>query len=195
MGDQDADGHRRQRTQVQDNNTWPASPAKGARERSSIRTTGKQMPCQVSEHPSGPPHKAPTDSTLGSTSHQCSSGMRAPKDPLKWVAHYRSQGWRKDLDFVFKAYYRYNFSSFKESEWSKLWDKVLDHLLPHQDEWGSIKENNPLQYMPYIANSFFLLIMQTALLYITYCLPLSCRPRCALLRGMFVRGFAHRDLC
>ena len=44
------------------------------------------------------------------------------------------------------------------------------------------------------ANCFFLLILQTALLYITSRLPLSC-PRCALLRGMFVRGFAHRDLC
>ena len=37
----------------------------------------------------------------------------------------------------------------------------------------------------------FPLTMQTALLYITSCLPCSCRPRCALLRGMFVRGFAR----
>ena len=113
--------------------------------------TGKQTPCQVSEHPSG----APTDSTPGSTSHQCSSNMRAPKDPLKQVARFRSQGWRKDLDLIFKAYYKYNFSSFKESEWSKIRDKVLDHLLPHQEEWRSIKENDPLQYMPYMEEQFF----------------------------------------
>ena len=81
--------------------------------------------------------------------------MRAPKDPLEHVAHYRSQGWRKDLELIFKAYYKYNFSSFKELEWSRLRDKVLDHLLPCQNEWRSIKENDPLQYMPYMEEQFF----------------------------------------
>ena len=149
-GGQDTNGHGRQRTQGRDDNTWPASYSRGTHEGSSIRTTGKQTPCHVSEHPSGAPRNAPPDSTLGSTLHQCSSSTRAPRDPLEHVAHYRSQGWRKDLDLIFKAYYKYNFSSFKESEWSKLRDKVLDHLLPCQDEWRSIKENDPLQYMPYI---------------------------------------------
>ena len=116
MGGQDADGHGRQRTQGQDDNTWPTSPAKGVHKRSSVRTTSKQTPRQVSERPSGAPHKAPTDSTLGSTLHQCGSNTRAPKDPLRWVAHFRSQGWRKDLDLIFKGYYKYNFSFFKESE-------------------------------------------------------------------------------
>ena len=41
----------------------------------------------------------------------------------------------------------------------------------------------------------FPLSMQTALLRITCCLPFSCRPRCALVWGMVVRGSAHRDLC
>ena len=113
------------------------------------------MPRQVSEHPSGTPHNAPPDSTPGSTPHQCSSSTRAPRDPLEHVAHYRSQGWRKDLDLIFKAYYKYNFSSFKESEWSKLRDKVLEHLLPCQDEWRSLKENDPLQYMPYMEEQFY----------------------------------------
>ena len=155
VGGQDADGHGRQRTQGQDDNTPPASHSRGTHEGSSIRMTSKQMPHQESECPSGAPHQAPTDSTLGSTSHQCGSNTRAPRDPLKHVAHYRSQGWRKDLDLIFKAYYKYNFSSFKESEWSKLRDKVLDHLLPHQDEWRSIKENDPLQYMPYMEEQFY----------------------------------------
>ena len=104
--------------------------------------TGKQMPCQVSEHPSGAPHKAPRDSTLGSTSHQHSSSTRAPKDSLRHVARFRSQGWRKDLDLIFKVYYKYNFSSFNKSEWSRIRDKVFDHLLP-------------LQYMPYMEEQFF----------------------------------------
>ena len=154
-GGQDGNGRGRQRTRGRDDNTRPTSPTKGARERSSIRMTSKQMPCQVSECPSGTPRNAPTDSTPGSTPHQCSGSMRAPRDPLEHVAHYRSQGWRKDLDLIFKAYYKYNFSSFKESEWSKLRDKVLDHLLPRQDEWGSIKENDPPQYMPYMEEQFY----------------------------------------
>ena len=117
--------------------------------------TSKQMPHQVSEHPSGTAHEAPRDSTPGSTLHQCSSSTRAPKDPLRHVAQFRSQGWRKDLDLIFMAYYRYNFSSFKESEWSRIRDKVLDHLLPLQEEWSGIKENDPLQYMPYMEEQFF----------------------------------------
>ena len=117
--------------------------------------TSKQTPSQVSECPSGTPHNAHPDSTLGSTSCQCGSSMRAPRDPLERMAHYRSQGWRKDLDLIFRTYYKYNFSSFKESEWSKLRDKVLNHLLPCQDEWRSIKENDPLQYMPYMEEQFY----------------------------------------
>ena len=117
--------------------------------------TGKQTPCQVSECSSGAPREAPRDSTLGSTLHQCSSSTRAPKDPLRHVAHFRSQGWRKDLDLIFKMYYRYNFSSFKESELSRIRDKVLDHLLPLQEEWRGIKENDPLQNMPYMEEQFF----------------------------------------
>ena len=144
VGSQDANGHGRQRTQGRDDNTQPTSPAKGAHERSSVRTTGKQMPRQASERPSGAPREAPTDSTPRSTSHQCSSNTRAPKDPLKRVARFRSQARRKHLDLIFKAYYKYNFSSFKESEWSKIRDKVLDHLFPCQEEWRNIKENDPL---------------------------------------------------
>ena len=155
IGGQDADGHGRQRTRGQDGNTQPTSPVKGVCERSFIRMTSKQTPRQVSDCPSGAPHEAPTDSTPGSTSHQCSSNMRAPKDPLRWVAHFRSQGWRKDLDLIFKAYYKYNFSSFKESEWSKIRDKVLDHLLQCQEESRSIEENDPLQYMPYMEEQLF----------------------------------------
>ena len=147
-GGQDTGGRGRQRTRGRDDNTQPASYSRGTHERSSIRTTSKQTLCQVSECPSGAPRNAPPASTLGSTPHQHSSSTRAPRNPLESVAHYRSQGWRKDLDHIFKAYYKYNFSSFKELEWDKLRDKVLEHLLPHQDEWRKIKENDPLHYMP-----------------------------------------------
>ena len=86
VGGQDADGHGRQRTRNQDDKSQPTSPGRGAHERSSVRMTGKQMLCQVSEHPSGTVCDAPSDSTPGSTLHQCSSSTRAPKDPLRHVA-------------------------------------------------------------------------------------------------------------
>ena len=59
------------------------------------------------------------------------------------------------MDLIFKAYYRHNFSSLKEPEWSRIRDKVLDHLLTLQEEWRDIKENDPLQYMPYMEEQFF----------------------------------------
>ena len=70
VGSQDTDGHGRQRIHDRDDKTQPASPGRGACKRSSGRMTGKQMPHQVSECHSGTAHKAPRDSTLGSTSHQ-----------------------------------------------------------------------------------------------------------------------------
>ena len=155
VGGQDADSYRRQRTRDRDNKTWPASPGRGAHKRSSVRTTGKQMPCQVSEHPSGAARDAPRDSIPGSTSHQRSSSTRAPKDPLRRVSRFQSQGRNKDLERIFRAYYEYNFTSLKEARWNKISDKVFDHLLPHQEEWRRIKENDPLQYMPYMEEQFY----------------------------------------
>ena len=52
-------------------------------------------------------------------------------------------------------YYEYNFTSFKEAGWNKIRDKVFDHLLPHQEEWRRIKENDPLRYMPYMEDQFY----------------------------------------
>ena len=150
-GGQDTDVCRRQSTQGRDDN----SHSKEAQERSSIRMTSKQTPCQVSEHPSGAPHNVPPASTPEITLPQCGSGVRAPsKDPLKNVANYKSARWRKDLDHVLKAYYKHNYAYFKEAEWTKLRDKFFKHLLQHQDEWKSIKENHPLQYMPYMEKHF-----------------------------------------
>ena len=116
--------------------------------------TSKQMPRQEGGCPSGVPHNVPPALTPGSTPHQCSGSTKAPKDPLENVTNYRSQGWRKDLEHVFRAYYKSNFASFKEAEWNKLRDKVLAHLLQCLDEWRSIKENDPLQYMPYMERQF-----------------------------------------
>ena len=86
---------------------------------------------------------------------QCGSGTRAPpKDPLKNITNYKSAGWRKDLAHVLKGYYQYNYASFKEAKWIALKEKFFEHLAQHQEEWRDIKENHPLQYMPYMEKHF-----------------------------------------
>ena len=113
------------------------------------------MPHQAGEHSSGATHNAPRDPTLGSTPQPCSSSTRALRYPLRWVSQFRSQGWKKDLECIFRVYYEYNFTSLKEAGWNKIRDKAFDHLFPHQEEWRRIKENNPLQYMPYMEEQFY----------------------------------------
>ena len=113
------------------------------------------MPHQMGEHPSGAPRNVPPDSTPESIPPQIGGGVRAPpKDHLRDATNYKSAGWRKDLEHVLKAYYKHNFTSFKEADWAKLKDKFFECLIQHQDEWRSIKENHPLQYMPYMEKHF-----------------------------------------
>ena len=99
---------------------------------------------------------SPPASTPESTPPQHGGGARAsPKDPLKDAANYKSTGWRKDLEHVLKAYYKYNVASFKEAEWVKMKEKFFTHLLQCKEEWRNIKENHPLQYMPYMEEHFY----------------------------------------
>ena len=155
-GGQDTNGHRRQRTQGQDDNTWPASHSRGMQERSSVRMTSKQMPHQVDECPSGAPCNVPPASTPVSTPPQSGGDVRAsPKDPLRNASNYKSAGWRKDLEHVLKIYYRHNVTSFKEAKWAKMKEKFFTHLLQHKEEWRDIKENCPMQYMPYMEDHFY----------------------------------------
>ena len=55
-----------------------------------------------------------------------------------------------------------------------------------QLNWAALMKEAFAIYMSVNANSFFS---------VTCCLPFSCHLRCALVWGMVVRGFAHRDLC
>ena len=85
--------------------------------------------------------------------------MRAsPKNPLKNLAHYRSAGWRKDLDHILRSFYHYNYPSHHEGEWEKLKTKFFEYLGRRQEEWRTIKEEKPLQYMPYMESHFQTLI-------------------------------------
>ena len=86
---------------------------------------------------------------------QPSSITRAsPKNPLKNITNYRSAGWRKDLGHILGSFYQYYYPSHKEAEWNKLRTKFLEYLGQRQEEWRTIKEEKPLQYMPYMERHF-----------------------------------------
>ena len=74
-----------------------------------------QMASPGSEHLFGAPQGASMAPKLRSSSCPRTSGAKAPKDPLKCLSRYQSQGWKKDLKLVFQAYYKLNFA-FKASE-------------------------------------------------------------------------------
>ena len=146
----DTDVHGRQATRGRDEASRPSSCPRGGQEVSSIRKTNKLMPHQEGGCPAGAPHDIPPSSTPGI--------KRAfPKNPLENISNYRSAGWRKDLSHILGSFYKYNYPSHKEEECDKLKVKFLDYLGRHQEEWKTIKEEEPLQYMPYMEHHFMAL--------------------------------------
>ena len=143
---QNTDVHGRQATQGRDDGHRPASCPRGGRERSSIRKTDMLMPHQEGGCPAGVPRNPPPSST--------SSSKGASTDPLESIANYRSQGWKKDLSHVLRGFYLYNYPSRMEADWEKLRTKFLNHLGQCQDKWKTIKEEVPLEYMPYMECQF-----------------------------------------
>ena len=108
-------------------------------------------------HLTGAPHNI-YSSAPGSTSPQPGSTTRAfPGNPLQNLTNYRSAGWRKDLDHILGSFFHYNYPSSKEGEWKKLNTKFFEYLGKHQEEWRAIKEEKPLQCMPYMENHFQIL--------------------------------------
>ena len=142
-GSRDTDVHRRQATRGRDDGRRPASCPRGGRERSSVRKTSKPMPRQEGGCPAGVPCNIPLSSTSGIK-------RASPEDPLKNLTNYRSAGWRKDLGHILRSFYWFNYPSDKEEEWNKF----FDYLGQCQEEWKTIKEEKPLQYMPYMEQQF-----------------------------------------
>ena len=113
------------------------------------------MSQQEGGHPIGAPHNIPPSSTSGKPSPQPGGITKAsPRNPLKNIANYRSAGWRKDLDHILGSFYCYNYPTHKEEEWKKLRTKFFEYLGQRQEEWRTIKEDKPLQYMPYMEHHF-----------------------------------------
>ena len=119
----------------------------GGQEVSSIRKTNEQTPHQEGGHPAGVPCNIPPSSTSGIK-------KASPKDPLKNLTNYRSTGWRKDLGHILGSFYKYCYPFHKEVEWNKLKAKFFNYLGQCQEEWKTLKEEKPLQYMPYMERHF-----------------------------------------
>ena len=107
------------------------------------------MPHQEGGWPARVPHNPPPSST--------SSSKGASTDPLGSLTNYRSQGWKKYLSHILRGFYLYNYPSCTEADWEKLRIKFLNHLGQHQDEWKTIKEETPLEYMPHMKHQFLVL--------------------------------------
>ena len=105
------------------------------------------MPHQEGGCPAGVPHNTPPSSASGAK-------KASPGDPLKNLANYRSAGWRKDLNHILRGFYLYNYPSRKDEDWDKLKTKFFDYLGWQQEEWKTLKEEEPLQYMPYMEHQF-----------------------------------------
>ena len=104
--------------------------------------------CLISHDTSQP---APGRSGGASRSEQ----QRAPDwNPLAKLSTHRSGGWKKDLDFYMGAYFRLNYRQEPASKWPELKAKFFTFLIDHHSEWKSIRNNDPLGYLPYMEAQF-----------------------------------------
>ena len=104
------------------------------------------MPRQEGGRPAGVSHNPPPSSTSGSKG--------ASTNPLESLANFRSAGWKKDWSHILRGFYLYNYPDKMEADWEKLRVKFLNYLGQHQDKWKTIKEEAPLEYMPYMERQF-----------------------------------------
>ena len=72
------------------------------------------------------------------------------------AAKYHSGRWRKDLEHVLKVYYMYNLQTpFNEPEWVWVRELFFDRFILKKAEVLALKEESPLEYMPFIAEKFY----------------------------------------
>ena len=91
----------------------------------------------------------------------CSGGTsrseqrRAPEwNPLAKLSTHHSGGWKKDLDCYMGAYFRLNYRQEPASKWPELKARFFQFLVEHHSEWKSIRNNDPLGYLPYMEKQF-----------------------------------------
>ena len=84
-----------------------------------------------------------------------SEQQRAPDwNPLAKLSTHRSGGWKKDLDYYMGAYFRLNYRQEPASKWPELKATFFKFLIDHHSEWKSIRNNDPLGYLPYMEVQF-----------------------------------------
>ena len=84
-----------------------------------------------------------------------SDQQRAPDwNPLAKLSTHRSGGWRKDLDAYMGAYFKLNYRHEPTSKWPELKATFFKFLVDHHSEWKSIRNNDPLGYLPYMEAQF-----------------------------------------
>ena len=72
-------------------------------------------------------------------------------NPAVMASKYHSGRWKRDLEHVLKVYYKHTMQApFREAEWAR----VFDRFVPKKAEVLVIKEESPLDYMPFIAKEF-----------------------------------------
>ena len=99
----------------------------------------------------------PSTTTPGATQPQPGHRARTRHpNPALLAAKYHSSGWRKDLEHVLKVYYRYNLQApFMEPEWVRVRELFFDHFVAKKAEALRLKEESPLDYMPFITEEFY----------------------------------------
>ena len=75
-------------------------------------------------------------------------------NPLAKLSTHRSRDWKKDLDFYMGAYFRLNYRQEPASKWPELKATFFKFLIDHHSEWKSIRNNDPLGYLPYMEAQF-----------------------------------------
>ena len=106
--------------------------------------TNPPQQCLVSDTPPS----RPRDILVGVSQ---SEQQRAPDwNPLAKLSTHRSGGWKKDLDCYMGAYIRLNYQHEPASKWPELKAKFFEFLIDHHSEWKSIRNNDPLGYLPYM---------------------------------------------
>ena len=108
-------------------------------------------------HGRGMATNVPSTTTPGATQPQPDHRARPRcSDPAILASKYCSGGWRKDLEHVLKVYYQHSIQApFREPEWVRVRELFFDRFVPKKAEVPAIKEESPLEYMPFIAEEFY----------------------------------------
>ena len=143
--------HRRSTTRGWGDGDQSISHPRGVQEEASV-----QPPCQEGDLPSGSmPSVPPPAAPEGTPPQQGGWPKTSHRDSVQLVAKFHSTGWKKDLEHVFRVYYKYNAASFREAEWVRLKEKFFTYFLPHKKEALHIKERCPMDYMVCIEEHFW----------------------------------------